>query len=139
MVWQMQAAVLSFLPHQVIGQVQPVSGVAIHPAGHLVPTELIMHTKDIVRHLALKIGKTQVETRKLLAACIAELKQALDDGRSFTVPGLGTFQVRYREARVAYSPRHKQKMLFPPKRVVTFRPGAALKRRVNETGGERES
>jgi|GEM_PF-4712868 len=36
-----------------------------------------MNTKDIVRHLALRIGKTQVETRKLLAACIAELKQVL--------------------------------------------------------------
>jgi len=30
-------------------------------------------------------------------------------------------------------------MLFPPKRVVTFSPGAALKRRVNAPGGERES
>ncbi len=98
-----------------------------------------MNTRDIVRHLALKIGKTQVETRKLLAACIAELKQVLDEGRSFTVSGLGTFQVRTRNARVAYSPRHKQKMRFPPKRVVTFRPAAALKRRVNEAGGERES
>ena len=98
-----------------------------------------MNTRDIVRHLALKTGKTQVETRKLLAACIAELKQVLDEGRSFTVPGLGTFLVHTRKARIAYSPRHKKKMLFPPKRVVTFRPGAALKRRVNETGGACES
>ena len=94
-----------------------------------------MNTRDIVRHLALKIGKPQVETRQLLAACIAELKQALEDGCSFTIPGLGTFQVNTREARVAYSLRHKQKMLFPPKRVVTFKPGAALKRLVNEAGG----
>ena len=98
-----------------------------------------MNTKEIVRHLALKTGKTQVETRSLLAACVAELKQVLDEGRSFTIPGLGTFQVSTREARVAYSPRHKQKMLFPPKRVVTFRPAAALKRQVNETGGPDES
>ena len=98
-----------------------------------------MNTSDIVRHLALKIGKTQGETRKLLAACLTELKQVLDEGRSFTVPGLGTFLIRIRSARIAYSPRHKQKMRFPPKRVVAFRPGAALKRRVNETGGERES
>ena len=98
-----------------------------------------MNTRDIVRHLALKIGKTQVETRKLLAACIAELKQILDEGQSFTVPELGTFRIRTRAARIAYSPRYRQKMQFPPKRIVTFRPGAALKRRVNATGGERES
>jgi DNA-binding protein HU-beta len=98
-----------------------------------------MNTGDIVRHLALKLGKSQVETRKLLAACIAELKQVLEDGRSFTIPGLGTFLVCTRQARVAFSPRHKQKMLFPPKRVVTFRPGAALKRLVNEPGGSHES
>ena len=71
----------------------------------------------------------------MLTACIAEMKQVLDDGRAFTIPGLGTFRVRRRKARVAYNPRYKQKMLFPPKRVVTFSPGAALKRRVNETGG----
>ena len=98
-----------------------------------------MNTRDIVRHLAPRIGKTQVETRKLLTACIAELKQILEDGRAFTIPGLGTFRVRYREARVAYSPRHKQKMLFPPKRVVVFSPAAALKRRVNATGGRHAS
>lgn len=98
-----------------------------------------MNTRDIVRHLALRIDKSQVETRKLLNACIAEMKQVLEDGRGFTIPGLGTFRVRTRAARIAYSPRHKQKMLFPPKRVVTFRPGAALKRLVNATGGERES
>ena len=98
-----------------------------------------MNTRDIVRHLALKIGKTQAETRKLLYACIAELKQVLDDGSAFTIPGLGTFLVRTRETRIAYSPRHKQKMQFPPKRIVTFKPGAALKRRVNATGGDRES
>ena len=98
-----------------------------------------MNTRDIVRHLALRIGKSQVETRKLLTACIAEIKQVLDDGRGFTIPGLGTFRLRTRAARTAYSPRHKQKMLFPPKRLAAFRPGAALKRRLNETGGERES
>jgi len=98
-----------------------------------------MNTGDIVRHLAVRIGKSQVETRKLLNACIAEMKQVLEDGRGFTIPGLGTFRIRRREARVAYSPRHKQKMLFPPKRVVTFSPGAALKRRVNTSGGRHES
>jgi len=69
-----------------------------------------MNTKDIVRHLALRSGKTQVETRKLLAACIAELKKVLDDGRGFTIPGLGTFRIRIRDARMAYIPRYKQKM-----------------------------
>ena len=98
-----------------------------------------MNTRDIVRHLAFKIGKTQVETRKLLTTCIVEMKQVLEDGRGFTIPGLGTFRVRTRAARIAYSPRHKKKMRFPPKRLATFRPGAALKRRLNETGGERES
>ena len=97
-----------------------------------------MNTRDLVRHLALKIGKTQVETRKLLAVCTGVLKQVLDEGKAFTIPGLGTFRVRYREARIAYSPRRKQKMLLPPKRVVTFRPGAALKRRVAKTGGRHE-
>jgi DNA-binding protein HU-beta len=97
-----------------------------------------MNTRDIVRHLALRIGKTQVETRTLLSACIAELKQVLDEGRAFTIPGLGIFRVRIRDARVAYSPRHKQKMLLPPKKVVTFSPGAALKRRINMTGGRHE-
>jgi len=94
-----------------------------------------MNTKDIVRHLAIRIGKTQVETRKLLAACIAELKRVLDDGNAFTIPGLGTFRVRMRDTRMAYSPRYKQKLQLPPKKVVTFSPGAALKRRVDKPGG----
>lgn len=98
-----------------------------------------MNTKDLVRHLALEIGKTQVETRKLLAVCTSVFRQVLDEGQAFTLPGLGTFRIRYRNARVAYTPRQKKKMLFPPKRVVTFRPGAALKRRVNETGGPHAS
>ena len=98
-----------------------------------------MNTRDIVRHLALNIGRTQADTRKLLTACLREMTQVLDEGRSFTIPALGTFRVVTREARLAYSPRHKEKRLFPPKRIISFRPAAALKRRINAEGGSREN
>jgi nucleoid DNA-binding protein len=90
-----------------------------------------MNHAEMVRELASRLGSTQKDVRRVLKAWSATLLSILDNDQSVTVPGLGTFRVKTRQPRKAYSPGEKKTIRVPAKRVVHFSVSAPLKRRVN--------
>ena len=70
---------------------------------------------------------SKAETRRLLDLITDTLKDHLAEGRSFTVPDLGTFGTHTREERKSYNPHYEQYMMLPPKRVVDYTPSKGLK------------
>ena len=57
----------------------------------------------------------------------AELADSLDEGNSLSIKGFGNFDVKKKLERVVVNPVSKQKMLVPPKLVLSFKPSAILK------------
>jgi nucleoid DNA-binding protein len=90
-----------------------------------------MNNAELVRELASRLGDTQKDIRGILKTWSAALLSILDNDQSVTVPGLGTFRVKIREPRKAYSPKEKKTITVPAKRVVHFSVSAPLKRWVN--------
>ena len=90
-----------------------------------------MNSLEVVRELASRLGSTQKDVRQVLKAWAAALLSILDDDGSVTVPGLGTFRVKIREPRKAYSPKEKRTVTIPARRVVHFSVSAPLKRQIN--------
>lgn len=90
-----------------------------------------MNSSEVVRSLASRLGSTQKDVRLVLKAWAAVLRSILDSDGSVTVPGLGTFRVKTRGPRKAYSPKEKKTVMVPAKRVVHFSVSAPLKRQVN--------
>ena len=89
-----------------------------------------MNNKDFVNTLASQTGVSLKETKRLIEDFIQEFADPADDGTTFTIQGFGSFEVKKKLERIVNNPTTKQRMLVPPKLVLSFRPGAALKDRV---------
>lgn len=86
-----------------------------------------MTTSEVVAALANNWDMSKAETRRLLDIILQTFNDNLAQGKSFTVPELGTFGTHTREERRSYNPHYEQYMMLPPKRVVDFTPSKSLK------------
>lgn len=86
-----------------------------------------MNNKEFINRLAARLNLSAKDTQKLVDRFVNELTERLDDDSSLSVQGFGTFEVRKKLERVVTNPTTKQRMLVPPKLVLTFRPSPALK------------
>ncbi|GAA6341475.1 hypothetical protein I090019C5_27130 [Phocaeicola massiliensis] len=55
------------------------------------------------------------------------MAQQLQDGNTVAIQGFGTFEVRKKLERISINPATQQRMLIPPKLVLTYKPSAILK------------
>ncbi|HET6528833.1 MAG TPA: HU family DNA-binding protein [Balneolaceae bacterium] len=86
-----------------------------------------MNTKDVVATLAENRDMSKAESRRLLDITVQTFCDNLAKGKSFTIPGLGTFSTSTRGERKSYNPHYEQYMQLPPKRTVDFKPSKGIK------------
>jgi DNA-binding protein HU-beta len=55
------------------------------------------------------------------------MTQELQDGKTIALQGFGTFEVKKKLERVSVNPVTQQRMLIPPKLVLSFKPSNILK------------
>jgi len=88
--------------------------------------------------LAAKVAQTIKEPKTRVAAWVDEafeaMATALASGEDVNITDFGRFQVAERAARVGRDPRTGAKVDIPAKRVVKFKPGQALRNRVQPSG-----
>ncbi len=86
-----------------------------------------MNNKEFVALMAEKNGTSLKDTSSLLSGLVAEMGNQFEDGASISLTGFGTFEVKKKLERVVVNPSTKQRMLVPPKLVLTFKPSSVLK------------
>ena len=55
------------------------------------------------------------------------MTQELEEGNVIAVQGFGSFEVKKKAERISVNPTTKQRMLVPPKLVLTYKPSTLLK------------
>ena len=55
------------------------------------------------------------------------MTQELQDGNTVAIQGFGTFEVKKKLERISINPLTQQRMLIPPKLVLTYKPSVTLK------------
>ena len=90
--------------------------------------------RDLVQRIAEQTGQTKVLVRDILQKFLDEVSGELIAGNRLEFRKFGVFEVRQRPGRVAQNPKTLQKVIVPAKRVVKFKVGNVLKKRVE--GGE---
>jgi DNA-binding protein HU-beta len=55
------------------------------------------------------------------------MTQELEEGNVIAVQGFGSFEVKKKAERISINPASKQRMLVPPKLVLSYRPSNTLK------------
>lgn len=86
--------------------------------------------RDLVQRIADQTGQTKVLVRDILQRFLDEVSEELIRGNRLEFRKFGVFEVRLRPGRVAQNPKTLQKVVVPSKRVVKFKVGNVLKKRV---------
>ena len=87
---------------------------------------LIMTKKELVNAIAADAGLSIKDAGKALNSFVGAFGKAMKKGSRIQLPGLGTFNVTKRSARVVRNPRTGAKLNVPAKKVVKFKAAPAL-------------
>ena len=66
------------------------------------------------------------DTSELVASLLADMTRQLEEGNIISIQGFGTFEVKKKAERISVNPTTKQRMLVPPKLVLTYKPSTLL-------------
>ena len=86
-----------------------------------------MNNKEFTSELAERLGYTIKDTSELINSLLASMTQELEEGNMIAVLGFGSFEVKKKAERISINPASKQRMLVPPKLVLSYRPSNTLK------------
>ena len=86
-----------------------------------------MNNKEFISELSSKLGYTNKDTSQLVSSVIGVMTQELQDGNNIAIQGFGTFEVKKKLERISINPATQQRMLIPPKLVLTYKPSVTLK------------
>lgn len=86
-----------------------------------------MNNKDFISELSAKMGRSSKETADLVASLLSGMTRQLEEGNTVYIQGFGTFEVKKKIERISVNPVSKQRMLVPPKLVLSYKPSASLK------------
>ncbi len=96
-----------------------------------------MNNKEFTAELSRRTGVSVKETTDLIGKLIDEMTEELVEGNAVAILGFGTFDVKKKAERISVSPTTKQRMLVPPKLVLSFKPSSLLRDRVNKNQPEK--
>ena len=86
-----------------------------------------MNNKEFISELARKLGYTNKDTTQLVSSAIGVMTQELQEGKTIAIQGFGTFEVKKKLERISVNPTTQQRMLIPPKLVLSYKPSTNLK------------
>ena len=86
-----------------------------------------MNNKEFISELSRRLSYNNKETTKLVSSVLSVMTQELQEGKSIVIQGFGTFEVKKKLERISVNPATQQRMLIPPKLVLTYKPSNTLK------------
>lgn len=95
-----------------------------------------MNNKDFILELAQRTGYSAEDTQTMVNKVVETMGDSFQNDDSVVVPTFGTFEVKKKLERVMVNPSTGQRMLVPPKLVLTFKPNVNWKERIKNGGTE---
>ena len=86
-----------------------------------------MNNKEFTSELAERLAYTIKDTSELMNSLLSSMTQELEEGNVIAIQGFGSFEVKKKAERISINPASKQRMLVPPKLVLSYRPSNTLK------------
>ena len=90
-----------------------------------------MNNKEFTSDLANRTKYNSKEVSALVSATVSAIISELSEENTVAISGFGNFEVKKKLERVLVNPTTKQRMLVPPKIVVSFKPNTSLKLKIN--------
>lgn len=95
-----------------------------------------MNNKEFIAELAQRTGYSTDDAQKLVNRVVDTMGDSFQNDDAVLVPTFGSFEVKKKLERVMVNPSTGQRMLVPPKLVLTFKPNVNWKERIKNGGTE---
>ncbi len=89
-----------------------------------------MTKKDIVIKIAEETELKQIDVKRIVQRTLDHIVEALAKGETVELRNFGIFKVKSRKSRVGRNPKTGVEVPIPEKRIVSFKPGMVMKKRV---------
>ncbi len=86
-----------------------------------------MNNKEFIAELSRRLGYTAKDTSELVASVVSTVVKQLEEDNTVVIQGFGSFEVKKKAERISVNPTTKQRMLVPPKLVLSYKPSTVLK------------
>ena len=86
-----------------------------------------MNNKEFISDLSRRLSYNNKETTNRVSSVLSVMTQELQEGKIIAIQGFGTFEVKKKMERISVNPSTQQRMLIPPKLVLTYKPSITLK------------
>ena len=87
--------------------------------------------KELVHRIAEKTGVTKVVAKDVIQSFLNSIIDELAEGNRLEFREFGVFESRERAARLAQNPRTLEKVPVPAKRIVKFKVGRMMRKKVS--------
>ena len=87
--------------------------------------------KELVHRIADKTGVTKVVAKEVIQSFLNAIIDELAEGNRLEFREFGVFESRERAARLAQNPRTLEKVPVPKKRIVKFKVGRLMRKKVS--------
>ena len=89
-----------------------------------------MNKSQLIHHVGERLMTSRSGAARVVDAVLAGIQQGLQEDRSVTITGFGTFEVKERSARVGRNPHTGKPIQIAAGRRVGFRVGKHLRKSV---------
>ena len=86
-----------------------------------------MNNKDFTSELSNRMNISVKETGEIMSTLIKGMAHQLQEGNIISIHTFGSFEVKKKSERITVNPLTKQRLLVPPKLVLSYRPSTILK------------
>ena len=91
-----------------------------------------MDSKKVIDSISKGMNLPEDTVKALLGNFVELMKKHSKQLDSLQVPGIGTFESKIRKEKEALHPASGERLLVPPKVVMTFKPSQLLKNKIKD-------
>ena len=89
-----------------------------------------MTKKDIILKISDETNLKQLDVKKIVQKTFDYIVEALTRGEKIELRNFGVFKIKQRKSRIGRNPRTGQVVPVPPRKVVVFKPGLEMKKKI---------
>lgn len=95
-----------------------------------------MNNKELVNELSSRLGYTNKDAATLVSSIVSIMGEGFSNGKKASLDGFGQFEVKKKMERITVNPLTQQRLLVPPKLVLTYKPSPILKDKFKNTSAD---
>lgn len=88
----------------------------------------MMKKPEVVKHVSEIAGITQGDANRAIKSLVKVIQDAMKNGQSVSLSGLGSFRTKARKARQGRNPKTGEIIPVPPGKKISFKPTTTLRK-----------